>query len=60
MTKLISDKMLRKRSIYGDITDNLSEYEQELNIKGIIQDDGNIKFEIFDYVFAWQYPARGG
>jgi hypothetical protein len=57
---LLSDKMLRKRSKYGDIMENTSEYEQELIIKGIIQDDGNIKFEIFDYVFAWQYPARGG
>lgn len=56
----LSDRMLRKRSIYGDIANNTNEYEQELNFKGIIQDDGNIKFEIFEYEFAWQYPARGG
>lgn len=61
-TKIIlvfNEKMLLKRTV-NDILENTSEFDEDLTtIEGEIQEDGSIKFDVFDYTLHWLYPSNG-
>ncbi len=58
VTLNLSEVMLLKRSI-SDIRENVTEKDDISEIKGILNDDGGLKFDIFEYTIHWQYPANG-
>jgi len=53
----LNESILLKRSI-SDVLNNSTQYDNVYEIKGLIQEDGGIKFDIFKYIIHWQYPAN--
>lgn len=53
ITLYLTKKMLRKKD-EGDIQSNKNEYEDKLIINGILEKNGDLKFEIFNYpITSW-------
>lgn len=59
ITLSLNGRMLRKRNIETDVLENSLVYDDVTSFGGSIQESGEIRFTLFDYIFSWEYPANG-